>query len=118
MLVEADGARPAAGVYVHQIGPSTEAPVPDPQDGDLWLEINDVRRLNGNTRTQVFGVAHIVSYLSRFMALQAGAMIATGTPPGVGLGHRPPLLLEGGLPCRAGQPAAGRAASERGGLRR
>ena len=70
--------------------------VPDPQDVDLWLEVNDVRRQNGNTRTQIFGVAHIVSYLSRFMALQAGDVIATGTPPGVGLGHKPPLFLKAG----------------------
>ena len=70
--------------------------VPDPQDLDLWLEVNGVRRQNGNTRTQIFGVAHIVSYLSRFMALQAGDVIATGTPPGVGLGHKPPLFLKTG----------------------
>jgi 2,4-didehydro-3-deoxy-L-rhamnonate hydrolase len=48
------------------------------------------------TRTQIFGVAHIMSYLSRFMALQAGDVIATGTPPGVGLGHKPPLFLKAG----------------------
>jgi 2,4-diketo-3-deoxy-L-fuconate hydrolase len=70
--------------------------VPDPQDVDLWLEVNGVRRQTGNTRTQIFGVAHIVSYLSRFMALQAGDVIATGTPPGVGLGHKPPLFLKAG----------------------
>jgi 2-keto-4-pentenoate hydratase/2-oxohepta-3-ene-1,7-dioic acid hydratase in catechol pathway len=62
--------------------------VPDPQDVDLWLEVNGVRRQSGNTHTQIFGVARIVSYLSRFMALQAGDVIATGTPPGVGLGHK------------------------------
>jgi 2-keto-4-pentenoate hydratase/2-oxohepta-3-ene-1,7-dioic acid hydratase in catechol pathway len=70
--------------------------VPDPQDVDLWLEVNGVRRQNGNTRTQIFGVAHVVSYLSRFMALQAGDVIATGTPPGVGLGQKPPLFLKTG----------------------
>ena len=70
--------------------------VPDPQDVDLWLEVNGVRRQSGNTRTQIFGIAHIVSYLSRFMALQAGDVIATGTPPGVGLGHKPPLFLKAG----------------------
>ena len=70
--------------------------VPDPQNVDLWLEVNGVRRQNGNTRTQIFGVAHVVSYLSRFMALQAGDVIATGTPPGVGLGHKPPLFLKAG----------------------
>jgi 2,4-diketo-3-deoxy-L-fuconate hydrolase len=70
--------------------------VPDPQDLDLWLEVNGVPRQKGNTRTQIFGVAHVVSYLSRFMALQAGDVIATGTPPGVGLGHKPPLFLKAG----------------------
>lgn len=70
--------------------------MPDPQNVDLWLEVNGVRRQNGNTRTQIFGVAHIVSYLSRFMALQAGDVIATGTPPGVGLGQKPPLFLKAG----------------------
>jgi 2-keto-4-pentenoate hydratase/2-oxohepta-3-ene-1,7-dioic acid hydratase in catechol pathway len=70
--------------------------VPDPQNVDLWLEVNGVRRQNGNTRTQIFGVAHIVSYLSRFMALQPGDVIATGTPPGVGLGQKPPLFLKAG----------------------
>ncbi len=70
--------------------------VPDPQNVDLWLEVNGVRRQNGNTRTQIFGIAHIVSYLSRFMALQVGDVIATGTPPGVGLGHKPPLFLKAG----------------------
>ncbi|MET0543756.1 MAG: fumarylacetoacetate hydrolase family protein, partial [Variovorax sp.] len=70
--------------------------VPDPQNVDLWLEVNGVRRQTGSTRTQIFGVAHVVSYLSRFMALQAGDVIATGTPPGVGLGHKPPLFLKAG----------------------
>lgn len=70
--------------------------VPDPQNVDLWLDVNGTRRQNGNTRTQIFGVAHIVSYLSRFMALVPGDVIATGTPPGVGLGHKPPLFLRVG----------------------
>jgi 2-keto-4-pentenoate hydratase/2-oxohepta-3-ene-1,7-dioic acid hydratase in catechol pathway len=70
--------------------------VPDPQNVDLWLDVNGVRRQTGNTRTQIFGVAHIVSYLSRFMALQPGDVIPTGTPPGVGLGHKPPLFLKAG----------------------
>ena len=70
--------------------------VPDPQNVDLWLDVNGTRRQNGNTRTQIFGVAHIVSYLSRFMALLPGDVIATGTPPGVGLGHKPPLFLRVG----------------------
>ena len=81
--------------------------VPDPQDLDLWLDVNGVRRQNGNTRTQIFGVAHIVSYLSRFMALQAGDVIATGTPPGVGLGHKPPLFLKAGDRVALGSPLLG-----------
>ena len=68
----------------------------DPQDVDLWLDLNGTRRQSGNTRTMIFGVAHIVSYLSRFMVLQPGDVIATGTPPGVGMGHKPPLYLKAG----------------------
>jgi 2-keto-4-pentenoate hydratase/2-oxohepta-3-ene-1,7-dioic acid hydratase in catechol pathway len=70
--------------------------VPDPQAIELWLDVNGVRRQTGNTRTQIFGVATVVSYLSRFMALQPGDVIPTGTPPGVGLGHKPPLFLKAG----------------------
>jgi 2-keto-4-pentenoate hydratase/2-oxohepta-3-ene-1,7-dioic acid hydratase in catechol pathway len=68
----------------------------DPQAVDLWLEVNGTRRQSGNTRTMIFGVAHIVSYLSRFMVLQPGDVIATGTPPGVGMGHKPPMYLKAG----------------------
>lgn len=80
------------------IGPWLVTPdeVGDPQDVDLWLDVNGVRRQSGNTRTMIFGVAHIVSYLSRFMALQPGDVIATGTPPGVGMGHKPPMYLKAG----------------------
>jgi 2-keto-4-pentenoate hydratase/2-oxohepta-3-ene-1,7-dioic acid hydratase in catechol pathway len=81
--------------------------VPDPQAMDLWLEVNGVRRQSGNTRTQIFGVAHIVSYLSRFMALAPGDVIATGTPPGVGLGHKPPLFLKAGDRVALGNPLLG-----------
>jgi 2-keto-4-pentenoate hydratase/2-oxohepta-3-ene-1,7-dioic acid hydratase in catechol pathway len=70
--------------------------VDDPQNIDLWLDVNGIRRQSGNTRTQIFGVAKVVSYLSRFMALQPGDVIPTGTPPGVGLGHKPPLFLKAG----------------------
>ena len=66
------------------------------QDIDLWLDVNGQRRQTGNTRTMIFGVAHIVSYLSRFMALQPGDVIPTGTPPGVGMGHKPPMFLKAG----------------------
>ena len=80
------------------IGPWLVTPdeLGDPQDVDLWLEVNGVRRQTGNTRTMIFGVAQIVSYLSRFMALQPGDVIPSGTPPGVGMGHQPPLFLQAG----------------------
>ncbi|AOS79076.1 MULTISPECIES: fumarylacetoacetate hydrolase family protein [Hydrogenophaga] len=80
------------------IGPWLVTPdeLGDPQDVELWLEVNGTRRQNGSTRTMVFGVATLVSYLSRFMALQPGDVIATGTPPGVGMGHKPPLYLKAG----------------------
>jgi len=80
------------------IGPwlLTADEVPDPQNIDLWLDVNGIRRQTGNTRTQIFGVATIVSYLSRFMALQPGDVIPTGTPPGVGLGQKPPVFLKAG----------------------
>jgi 2,4-didehydro-3-deoxy-L-rhamnonate hydrolase len=66
------------------------------QDVDLWLDVNGQRRQTGNTRTMIFGVAHIVSYLSRFMKLMPGDVIPTGTPPGVGMGHKPPMFLKAG----------------------
>ncbi|MBL0942953.1 MAG: fumarylacetoacetate hydrolase family protein [Hydrogenophaga sp.] len=80
------------------IGPWLVTPdeLGDPQDVDLWLDVNGQRRQTGNTRTMIFGVAHIVSYLSRFMVLQPGDVIPTGTPPGVGMGHKPPLYLKPG----------------------
>ncbi|CAN1507864.1 MhpD 2-keto-4-pentenoate hydratase/2-oxohepta-3-ene-1,7-dioic acid hydratase (catechol pathway) [Burkholderiaceae bacterium] len=68
----------------------------DPQNVDLWLEVNGVARQRGNTRTMIFGVTHIVSYLSQFMALQPGDVIPSGTPPGVGMGHKPPIYLKAG----------------------
>lgn len=68
----------------------------DPQDVELWLDVNGEPRQRGNTRTMIFGVAHIVSYLSRFMVLQPGDLIPTGTPPGVGMGQKPPLYLKPG----------------------
>ena len=80
------------------IGPWLVTPdeLGDPQNVDLWLDVNGVRRQTGNTRTMIFGVAHIVSYLSRFMELQPGDVIPTGTPPGVGMGHKPPVYLRPG----------------------
>jgi 2-keto-4-pentenoate hydratase/2-oxohepta-3-ene-1,7-dioic acid hydratase in catechol pathway len=80
------------------IGPwlVTADEVPNPQELNLWLEIDGKRFQNGNTRTMVFNVAQIVSYLSKFMSLQPGDVISTGTPPGVGLGQKPPLYLKPG----------------------
>lgn len=86
------------------IGPWLVTPdeLGDPQDVDLWLEVNGQRRQSGNTRTMIFGVAQIVSYLSRFMALQPGDVILTGTPPGVGMGMKPPVYLQAGDVIRLG----------------
>jgi len=80
------------------IGPwlVTRDEVPDPQRLDVWLEVNGHRYQNGNTRTMVFTVASIVSYVSQFMSLQPGDVISTGTPPGVGLGLKPPTYLKAG----------------------
>ena len=63
--------------------------VADPQQLAMWLDVNGIRRQTGNTRTMVFGVAHLVSYVSRFMTLYPGDLISTGTPPGVGMGCKP-----------------------------
>ena len=80
------------------IGPwlVTRDEVPDPQNLDMWLEVNDKRHQDGNTRTMIFPVSQIVSYLSQCMSLQAGDIIATGTPPGVGHGMNPPVYLQSG----------------------
>jgi 2,4-didehydro-3-deoxy-L-rhamnonate hydrolase len=80
----------------------TRDEVADPQTLDLWLDVNERRFQNGNTRTMVFGVAQIVSYVSRFMTLYPGDLISTGTPPGVGLGQKPPLFLKAGDSLRLG----------------
>lgn len=70
--------------------------IPDPQDLNIWLEVNGHRYQNGNTRTMIYGVRFLVSYLSRFMSLQPGDIIATGTPSGVGLGLDPSNYLKPG----------------------
>jgi len=69
--------------------------VADPQQLAMWLEVNGQRRQNGSTRTMVFGVKQLVSYISRFMTLYPGDLISTGTPPGVGMGCKPtPVFLK------------------------
>ena len=86
------------------IGPwlVTADEVPDPQSLALWLEVDGRRYQDGNTRTMVFGVAALVAHLSRFMSLQPGDIISTGTPPGVGLGQKPPKYLVAGQEMRLG----------------
>src|SRR5687767_12695915 len=70
--------------------------ITDPQTLDMWLDVNGERRQTGNTRTMIFGVAHLVSYISHFMTLLPGDIITTGTPPGVALGMKPPVWLKVG----------------------
>jgi len=70
--------------------------ITDPQVLDCWLDVNGEKRQRGNTRTMVFGVANLVSYISQFMTLLPGDIITTGTPPGVGLGMKPPQYLKPG----------------------
>ena len=68
----------------------------------MWLDVDGRRFQNGSTRTMVFGVPFLVSYLSRYMSLQSGDVILTGTPPGVGLGQKPPIYLREGQQVRLG----------------
>lgn len=81
-----------------QLGPwlVTRDEVPDPQDLAMWLKVNGQTMQDGSTRTMVYGVAHLVSYLSQFMTLHPGDVISTGTPPGVALGMKPPRWLRPG----------------------
>ncbi len=75
----------------------TRDEVKDPQDLDMWLDVNGARRQTGNTRTMVFGVAELVADVSRYMTLMPGDVITTGTPPGVGMGMKPePVYLKAG----------------------
>jgi 2-keto-4-pentenoate hydratase/2-oxohepta-3-ene-1,7-dioic acid hydratase in catechol pathway len=80
------------------IGPwlVTKDEVPDPQNLKMWLTVDGQTMQNGSTRTMVYGVAFLVSYLSQFMSLLPGDIISTGTPPGVGLGMKPPRFLKAG----------------------
>jgi len=80
----------------------TRDEVPDPQDLHLWLEVDGKRYQDGSTRTMIFSVVHLVSYVSRYMTLMPGDIIPTGTPPGVGLGMKPPVFLKPGNVMRVG----------------
>ena len=80
------------------LGPWLVTPdeIDDVQDLDMFLDVDGKRMQTGNTKTMIFGVANLVSYISRFMALEPGDVITTGTPPGVGAGMKPPKFLKGG----------------------
>jgi 2-keto-4-pentenoate hydratase/2-oxohepta-3-ene-1,7-dioic acid hydratase in catechol pathway len=86
----------------------TKDEVPDPQALDLWCEVDGKRMQNGSTKTMIFGVKHLVSYVSHFITLHPGDVIATGTPPGVGLGIKPePIFLKAGQVMRLGVQGLG-----------
>jgi 2-keto-4-pentenoate hydratase/2-oxohepta-3-ene-1,7-dioic acid hydratase in catechol pathway len=91
------------------IGPwlVTADEISDPQALELWLDVDGRRCQTGNTRTMVFGVRQIVSYISQFMTLEPGDLIFTGTPPGVGMGHKPPVFLQPGQIVRLGVQGLG-----------
>ncbi|BEU26524.1 MULTISPECIES: fumarylacetoacetate hydrolase family protein [Paraburkholderia] len=74
----------------------TSDEVHDPQALPMWLEVNGHRYQNGSTATMIYGVRYLVAYLSQFMSLQPGDILSTGTPPGVGLGQKPPVYLKAG----------------------
>jgi 2-keto-4-pentenoate hydratase/2-oxohepta-3-ene-1,7-dioic acid hydratase in catechol pathway len=80
----------------------TRDEIKDPQKLRLWLTVNGESRQNGSTRNMIFGVAHLVWYCSQFFVLEPGDVIITGTPPGVGLGMKPPQFLEAGDVMRLG----------------
>jgi 2-keto-4-pentenoate hydratase/2-oxohepta-3-ene-1,7-dioic acid hydratase in catechol pathway len=86
------------------IGPwlVTKDEIPDPQNLALWLDVNANRCQNGSTKTMIFNVKTLVSYISQMMTLKAGDVIPTGTPPGVGLGMKPPEFLKAGDTKRLG----------------
>ena len=74
----------------------TKDEIRDPQGLEMWLDVNGERMQSGSTKTMIFGVAHLVSYVSRFITLLPGDIITTGTPPGVGMGKKPPRYLKAG----------------------
>ena len=91
------------------IGPwlVTTDEVPNPGNLNLWLEVDGHRYQDGSTSTLIFGVSYLVSYLSKFMSLQPGDIISTGTPPGVGHGKKPPVYLRAGQVVRLGVEGLG-----------
>jgi 2-keto-4-pentenoate hydratase/2-oxohepta-3-ene-1,7-dioic acid hydratase in catechol pathway len=93
-----------------QLGPwlVTRDEVADPQNLPMWLTVNGQVMQNGSTRTMVYGVAFLVSYLSQFMSLHPGDVISTGTPPGVGMGQKPPRFLKAGEVVELGIEGLGR----------
>jgi 2-keto-4-pentenoate hydratase/2-oxohepta-3-ene-1,7-dioic acid hydratase in catechol pathway len=80
----------------------TKDEIPEPQKLDMWLDVNDERMQEGSTKTMIFGVAHIVWFCSQYMVMEPGDVIATGTPPGVGSGMKPPRFLQPGDVVRLG----------------
>ena len=80
----------------------TKDEINDPQNIDVWLDVNGERVQSGNTNTMIFDVKTIVSYVSHFMTLEPGDLIATGTPPGVGMGMKPPKFLKPGDEMKVG----------------
>ncbi len=92
------------------IGPwlVTADEIPNPQNLGIWLEVDGVRRQDGTTKTMVYGVTHLISYLSQLFTLETGDIISTGTPPGVGQGHKPnPIYLKAGQEMRVGVDGLG-----------
>jgi len=91
------------------LGPWLVTPdeIDDIQNLDMWLDVNGERRQTGNTRTMIFSIAHLVHYISQFMVLEPGDVVTTGTPPGVGLGMKPPSFLKVGDVMTLGIAALG-----------
>lgn len=91
------------------IGPwlVTRDEVPDPQNLDIWLDVNGERRQTGNTQTMIFPIKKLVSFLSGFFTLHPGDIVTTGTPPGVGMGMKPPTFLKVGDEMRLGVSGLG-----------
>ena len=86
----------------------TRDEIADPHDLDMWLDVNGERMQTGSTRTLIFGVPYLVSYVSQFMTLEPGDVIPTGTPPGVGMGMRPRRFLKPGDVVELGIAGLGR----------